>query len=132
MLFFIVLLGGGVALSAFLQGGTKNIVLTPGESQQLIPVNLEVEGTAYKVSVKPGSSVYDAMVQAQKTSDLSFKGSEFPGLGFLIEEINGLRQNPKAGKYWIYYKNGRKAEVGISMYKLQTHDVILWKYEDEK
>ena len=131
MLFSVVLLGGGVAGSAFLQGGTESIVPAPRTPEQLIPVILEVEGTMYKVSVKPGSNAYDAMVQAHETSDLSFEGTEFSGLGFFIEEINGLRQNPRVGKYWIYYINGKMAKVGISIYKVQTNDVISWKYEKE-
>ncbi len=133
LLFSIVLLGAGVAIGgAFLQGGTKDIVLALRTSEQFIPISLEVEGTVYKMSVESGSNVYDAMIQAQKISNLSFEGSEFSKLGFFVEEINGLGQNPRAGKYWIYYLNGRKAEVGISVYKLQMNDVISWKYEDEE
>ena len=85
MLVFVVLLGGGVAVSASLWGGTKQSVLVPGTEKQLIPVILEVEETVYEVSVKPGSSVYNVMVQARKISDLSFEGSQFGGLGFFVE-----------------------------------------------
>jgi len=143
LLFSVVLLGGGVAGSAFLQGGTESIVPAPrtpesvvaGEQQilldELISVILEVEGIEYQIHVALGGNVYDAMVQARETSDLSFEGTEFPGLGFFVEEINGLQQNPRAGKYWIYYINGKMAKVGISIYKVQTHDVISWKYEKE-
>ena len=131
LLFFVVLLGGGVAVSAFVQGGTEHSVLAPGTLEQLILVSLEVEGAVYEVSMKPGSSVYDVMVQARKTSDLSFEGSQFAGLGFFVEEVNGLRQNPKIGKYWLYYINGTIGNVGISMYKVEINDVISWKYEKE-
>ena len=118
-------------MSAFVQGGTEHSVLAPGTLEQLIPVSLEVEGAVYEVSMKPGSSVYDVMVQARKTSDLSFEGSQFAGLGFFVEEVNGLRQNPKIGKYWLYYINGTMGNVGISVYKVEINDVISWKYEKE-
>ena len=132
LLFFVVLLGAGVAIgSIFLQGGTKDIVLAPRTAEQFIPINLEVEGTVYEMSVASGSSVYDVMVQAQETSALRFTGSEFPGLGFFVEGINGLEQNPRDGKYWIYYINGKKANVGISIYNVQANDVVSWKYEQE-
>ena len=131
LLFFVVLLGGGVAINSFLGGRTEHFVPALRTLEQLIPVNLEIEGAVYKVSVKPGSSVYDAMVQAQETADLDFEGSEFPGLGFFVEEINGLRQDSRAGKYWIYYINGESAKVGISVYIIKTNDFISWKYEKE-
>ena len=132
LLFFVVLLGAGVAIgSAFVQGGTKDIVLAPRTLEQFIPVILEIEGSVYEISVKRNSSVYDAMVKVQETLDLRFDGSEFLELGFLIEEINGLRQNPRTGQYWIYYVNDKKANVGISAYILQKNDVILWKYQKE-
>ena len=131
LLFFVIVLGGGVAGGAFLLGGTESIVLAPRTLEQLILVNLEVEGIEYQVNVALGSSAYDAMVQAQEALDLSFEGTEFPGLGFFIEEINGLRQNPKTGKYWIYYINGVSGKVGISAYIIKAHDIISWKYEKE-
>lgn len=142
LLFFVVLLGGGVAMSTFLKDRTESIVPAPRtleslviEDQELseekIPVELEIEGREYQVSVALGSSVYDAMVQAQETSDLSFEGIEYPGIGFFVEAINGLRQNSRVGKYWIYYINGVSAKVGISAYIIKDNDVISWKYENE-
>ena len=128
----IVFLGGGVAVAASLEGRTQNIVPMPRTSEQTIPINLEVEGIEYQVSVAPGSSAYDVMVQARKSFGLSFEGNQFAEMGFFVEGINGLQQNPRAGKYWIYYINGQKAKVGISVYRVQTHDVISWKYEDEE
>jgi len=138
LLFFIVLLGGGVGLGSLLGGRTGHVVPTseiaefsPVAQKETILVNLVVEEVEYEMSVVPGSSAYDVMVQAQETSNLSFEGSEFSGLGFFVEEINGLRQNPRVGKYWIYYINDRAAKVGISVYRVKTNDVILWKYEKE-
>lgn len=131
-LFFTVLLGGGVAASSLLWGGTASVVPTIRTLEQLIPISLEVEETVYNVSVQSGSSAYDAMLKARETSGLSFKGSQFADLGFFVEEINGIKQNPREGKYWIYYVNNRKAEVGISVYIVQKHDIISWKYEDEE
>jgi len=139
LLFFVVLLGAGVAIgSVFLQGRTEHVVpplktteLSSVAQKESVLVNLVVEDIEYEMRVAPGSSAYDVMVQAQETSDLSFKGSEFVGLGFFVEEIKGLRQNPRAGKYWIYYINGEAAKVGISVYRIKTNDVILWKYEKE-
>lgn len=135
MLFSVVLLGGGVAVLASLGDRTRIDVLSFAKAPQQensITATLAVEGRTYQVSLPEGSSAYDFMVKAQETSNFQFGGKEFPGLGFFIQEINGLEQSPRAGKYWIYYINGRKAEVGISAYTVNDHDIILWRYEDEE
>ena len=72
------------------------------------------------------------MVKAQETSDFQFKGREFPGLGFFVQELNGLAENPRQGTFWIYYINGEKAKVGISAYTVKADDIISWKYEHEE
>ncbi|MBI2123849.1 MAG: DUF4430 domain-containing protein [Candidatus Wildermuthbacteria bacterium] len=102
------------------------------EQQALTEATLIVGEKTYVLSLPEGSSVYDLMVKAQESSSFTFRGQEFPGLGFFIQEINGLEQSPRLGKYWIYYINGKKAEVGISAYTVNNHDIILWKYEDEE
>jgi hypothetical protein len=102
------------------------------ENVPSISATLEVDDSRYEVSLSQGGNVYELMAAAKDQYGFSFGGREFPGIGFFVEEINGLQQSPRAGKYWIYYINGRKAEVGISVYQLKTHDVISWKYEDEK
>ena len=102
------------------------------EQQALIEATLVVGEKTYALSLPEGSSVYDLMVKARTTSDLTFRGQEFPGLGFFIQAIDGLEQSPRLGKYWIYYINGKKAEVGISAYTVNNHDIILWNYEDEE
>lgn len=126
-------------MGALLGGRTEYIVPPQKKAEsspdiikeEVISVNLLVEGIRYEVSVASGSNVYDVMVQAQEDSILHFKGSEFSRLGILIEEINGIRQNSRTGEYWIYYINGRMAKIGVSGYKLQENDVISWRYQKE-
>lgn len=150
-LFFFSMLIGLVALGV-VSGDRTNIDVLPLRESQIqedlidsstslrvnpepvewIEATLTVEEKTYLVSLPKGSSAYDFMAKAQQTSDLQFRGKEFPGLGFFIQEINGLEQSPRLGKYWIYYINGKKAEVGISAYMVNNHDVILWEYEHEE
>ncbi|MBI1971363.1 MAG: DUF4430 domain-containing protein [Candidatus Wildermuthbacteria bacterium] len=112
------------------QGGRTNEFI----NQDVLSISavLDVEGKRYEISLSQGSTVHELMLAAKGQYDFQFSGREFPGMGFFIEEINGLGQNSRAGKYWIYYINGRKAEVGISTYIVQKNDVISWKYEDEE
>ena len=139
-LFLFGLLIGLVVLGIIAEDRTNTSVLSLQKSQEQnnpgfvewIEVTLVVEEKTYSVSLAKGSSAYDLMLSVQETSDFQFRGQEFPGLGFFIQEINGLEQSPKLGKYWIYYINGKKAEVGISAYTVNIHDIISWKYEDEE
>ncbi len=99
--------------------------------QDFLRAFLRVPGAAYEVAMKQGRTAYDLMVAtASKRSDFSFSGREFSGLGFYVEEINGLRENHGQGLAWIYYINGAKAPVGVSNYIVRTNDVIEWKYEE--
>jgi len=59
---------------------------------------------------------------------IDFKEKTYVGMGKFIEEINGVKGN--GNKYWIYYVNNKKAEVGVSNYKLKSGDVVSWKLED--
>lgn len=126
---------GIVTLSTVLGDRTKTDVLSLEKAPQqenYIAATLAVGERTYQVSVPEGSSVYDLMMRAQATSDFQFRGKEFPGLGFFIQNINGLEQSPRTGKYWVYYINDIKAEVGISVYTVKAYDIISWKYEDEE
>ncbi len=139
-LFLFSALIGLVVLGVVLRDRTNTDVLSSQESQiqnnpelvEWIEATLAIEEKAYVVLLPEGSSVHDLMAKARETSDFQFKGQEFPGLGFFIQAINGLEQSPRLGKYWIYYINGKKAEVGISAYTVNNHDIISWRYEDEE
>lgn len=96
-----------------------------------LAVALSVNGSAVTTEVSPGSTVYDLMSKLQTEKKLTFAGREFAGLGYLIEEINGVRNNGLAKKYWIYYINGEKAKIGVSAYILKPDDKIGWQFEDD-
>lgn len=134
-LFLFSALVGVATFSTILGDRTKTDVLSIPQSQEqenLIEATLTVADKTYRVSLPEGSSGYDLMAKAQETSDFQFKGREFPGLGFFVQELNGLAENPRQGTFWIYYINGEKAKVGISAYTVKTDDTISWNYEHEE
>ncbi len=59
----------------------------------------------------------------------------FSGLGEFIESIDGIRNDPEMGKYWMWYIwNEEKAEweyatVGAGSYKLRGGERIMFRYE---
>ncbi len=92
-------------------------------------VSLQVPGKTVEVRVKENGSVYDMLVAAQKKGLISFSGRQFSGVGFFVEEIDGLRQDGQKGMYWIYAVNGTKAHVGVSSYGLRVGDRVTFTYE---
>lgn len=81
----------------------------------------------YSLNVPLGSTVYDVMNILASTTDFSFKANFYSGLGYFIEEINGVKN--QGGTYWTLYVNSKYSEVGASAYKLSDGDSVEWKYE---
>ncbi|MBI3335244.1 MAG: DUF4430 domain-containing protein [Candidatus Portnoybacteria bacterium] len=100
------------------------------EKPPAILATLIANQKTYQVGISENSSAYDLMKKASEQYEFSFNGKEYPGLGFFVETINGVKNNEKGdGKYWIYYINGEEAQAGISNYIVKSGDEILWKYE---
>ena len=97
------------------------------QTEQVQAVML-IDGVEYRTAMKPASSVYDLMNTLKEQRKIDFKGYDYSGLGFFVEEINGVKNDP-AGENWIYYVNGQPAPVGVSYYKFKNNDTIEWKYE---
>ncbi|MDD4271200.1 MAG: DUF4430 domain-containing protein [Patescibacteria group bacterium] len=108
----------------FNKGGEK--AETPVEEK--IKAVMIISGTKYETKIKAGGSAYELMEVLKQENKINFAGKNYSGLGFFVEEINGLKNNP-AGENWLYYVNGQLSPVGISNYKLKNGDVIEWKYE---
>jgi hypothetical protein len=128
LLFISIILAIGIGGVGHYSTGTQEYVLPEPKS---IRVELTVPEKEYVVQVLEQSSVFEVMEQA-KEQGLQFAGKEFGEIGFFVQEINGLRENPRQGKYWIYYINNKKATVGISAYNVHNNDVISFKYENEE
>lgn len=90
---------------------------------------LEIENTKYEGEVIENESVYNFMNRFKKEGKISFTEKTYTGMGKFIDEINGVKGNGE--KNWIYYVNGEKAKIGISVYKLKPGDVVSWKYEND-
>ncbi|TSC87156.1 MAG: hypothetical protein G01um10148_261 [Parcubacteria group bacterium Gr01-1014_8] len=83
--------------------------------------------TSYTFAAKESGTVLAAMEEFAKKSHFEFKTKEFPGLGVMVEEINGLRSDN--GYYWILYVNGKTANTGASTAKVSSGDSIEWRYK---
>ena len=100
---------------------------TNNKTNKVIETVLEVNGVKYESKINGIISVYNFMEQLQKEGKISFKYKTYSGMGKLIEEINGIKS--KGNKYWIYYVNGKKANIGVSNYEIKAGDIVSWKYK---
>ncbi len=113
-----------------------------GESENVLPATaileidksiktttLDVGNLKYESETNETISVYDFMDKFRSEGKINFKDKTYLGLGKFVEEINGIRSN--GSKFWIYYVNGKKAEIGVSNYMLNPGDVVSWRYEKD-
>ncbi|HAS80940.1 MAG: hypothetical protein UR25_C0001G0040 [Candidatus Nomurabacteria bacterium GW2011_GWE1_32_28] len=88
---------------------------------------LEVNGIKYETEINQEVNIYDFMVKLKEEGKINFKDKTYSGIGKFIEEINGIKSSNE--KYWLYYVNNKKADIGISDYKIKPGDIISWKLE---
>lgn len=111
---------------------TKDDVEKP-KTYNLKPITLLVQGEEYTTELDEQTTVYELMqtLSASSVKPFSFSGQDYgAGMGYFVTEINGIKNDPQAGEYWIYYINDESAQVGISNYIINKGDKIEWKYEN--
>ncbi len=89
---------------------------------------LEINDDKYESEIVENTSVYEFMDKLRKQGKINFIEKNYIGIGKFIEGINGIKS--KKNKYWIYYVNEQKANIGVSDYKINPGDVVSWKYEE--
>lgn len=78
----------------------------------------------------PGEiSVYDFMSKLRSEGKIDFTEKDYIGMGKFVDSIDGIKNN--GNQNWIYYVNDKKANIGISNYKINSGDTVTWKYEYE-
>lgn len=83
--------------------------------------------TAYVIPVLTGGSVLDAMRALMETNALTFSGEEFPGLGYFVNEIGGLKNAD--GYYWTLFIDGKPSELGASSARPGPGARVEWRYQ---
>lgn len=79
------------------------------------------------VSVSANENLFQVMETTAKENNLTFESKEYEGLGALITKI-GEKENGADNRYWQYWINHKKPEVGASAYILQPGDFVEWKF----
>ena len=99
----------------------------PAQMKETTQAFLEINEERLETTIEGKENVYDFMMKLQEEGKMSFKDRTYSGMGKLVEEINGLKNSGE--KNWIYYINGKKANIGVSNYKINKGDIVSWKYE---
>ncbi len=107
-----------------------------GGAPQGLPVTLVIDSGArrleYSLRVDEGSTVFDLLLEASGRYGFSFDYSNNSSYGAFVEELDGVRNDPRAGMFWLYYVNGNYASLGASSQILSEGDVILWRYQSTR
>ena len=91
---------------------------------------LVVDGKEYPITLKGEETLEDIMKRLRETSDFSYTGKDFSGMGFFVESING--QKSEGRMHWIVYVNDKLASSGVSQLFVKVGDRVEWRYEAEK
>lgn len=106
---------------------TTTTILIP--EKNTLNVTIIINGQNHSLTVFEKSTAYDAMIKLVTDKKITAVFREFSGLGYFVDEIDDIKTDKNAGKYWIYLINGKPAQTGISNYILKNNDSITWKYE---
>lgn len=83
------------------------------------------------VQMTIAQTAHQLMKLAAEQCRFSYAWENYPSLGVFVTELGGVTSKKSKGKYWIFYVNGTKANVGVSSYQLQPGDLLAWKFEQE-
>lgn len=103
------------------------------QQKQVINVTLSIDKgsskRSYSLEMDKNSTVLQLLQKGSSTYGFSLYYTNNGAYGAFIEEIDGVRNSPSQGLYWLYYINGKYASVGASVQKINEGDTVLWKYQ---
>lgn len=124
-LVFVVGLGLGVSINL------PSLPLATSPNSGAVSLMLDYGDGSVKtynnVSVSANENLFQVMERTAKENNLTFESKEYEGLGALITKI-GEKENGADSRYWQYWVNHKKPEVGASAYILQPGDFVEWKF----
>lgn len=110
-------------------------VQEPSQDQAAEEVMIVIDTGAgreqFSLLVESGATVFNLMqiLASEHSVQLAYTESN---TGAFIEEIKGIKNDPQKNIFWMYYVNGKSADVGASAYHLQPGDLVEWRYEEFK
>jgi hypothetical protein len=82
-----------------------------------------------RIPIHASGTVLDAMeAYAASSSDFTYGGESYPGMGFFVNKVNGVEST--ADHFWILYVNGTSSPTGISDTHVVPSDIVEWRYKE--
>ena len=106
---------------------------TSTDYEILNPTTLTIADEKYTAKFSSNTTLYRLMQNLSLSSNkpFIFETKDYgSSMGHFVTEINGIKNDPQAGKYWIYHVNSEPGKIGISNYIIKKGDIIEWKYEN--
>ncbi|MCX6790970.1 MAG: DUF4430 domain-containing protein, partial [Candidatus Gribaldobacteria bacterium] len=102
------------------------------ESNAILWIAFDAENKAYfEDQVQAKMTVFDLLKQGAEKLKIDLATKDYGEMGILIEKIGDLK-NGDNGKSWIYYLNGKMAEVSASKQEIKATDTVEFKFEESK
>jgi len=107
------------------------------EQEATVTVNIGINYGSGAVEWHNGTSVpsgENLLNATMRVATVEF--TTYPGMGAFVTGINGVRQNPSANMYWIFWvynpetKQYEMPQVGASAYALTFDQTVQWYYEN--
>jgi len=102
------------------------------KDKEKINVILEIDTSeytkTYTIELNEKQTVYELLKKASAEYSFSLRTTDY-SFGVFIEEIADVSNNPREGRYWLYYLNGTLSSRGAATQKLEDGDEIAWRYE---
>lgn len=124
----VFIVGFGVGAAVDLPAFNPTTLNTSGSSSVSVMLDYGDGAVAtYSAPLSSGENVFQVTEKITKDNDLAFESKTYEGLGALITRISE-KENGTADRYWQYWVNHQKPEVGASAYILQPGDFVEWKF----
>lgn len=124
----------GISFSAYLRKESSPQNEQKSEAHQTVRLTLMIDDLYFdkQVTANNGDTVLEVLEMLDKeSSELNLVTKEYPGLGVLVESING-KTNGTDGKYWQYFVDEVMPQIGADKLELKDGDSVDWRFEESK
>lgn len=125
--YLLLLISAAVLLGVFWSWPIKLQPQTKVEQtvKQQITLILDFGQGAKRESRIGATTAFEALQLAAQQQNLELKTKQYD-FGIFVESIGGIENSKEQA--WIYFVNGKVAEVASDKYLLKAGDVVEWKY----
>lgn len=127
LLVLVFVVGFGLGVAAKLPSPPQTASPEQGTISLMIDYGDGIVETYGNIPLSANENLFQVMEKAAKENNLAFESKTYEGLGALVTKIGG-KENGADNRYWQYWVNNQKPEVGAGLYILQAGDIVEWKF----